>query len=111
DLAWKRRYLCILGVLEDGEKLNGNKVPKFKSLNLVLAVTKDTIKQQCIATPFAELEDVFPVPAKYTGSDVQHVFAVAFKTGKRLLFQVRGEPERDEWMEKIQQALGIDDVD
>ncbi|KAH9582291.1 Protein kinase domain [Trypanosoma melophagium] len=111
NLAWKRRYLCILGVLEDGEKLNNGQVPKFKSWNLVLAVTKDTIRQQCIATPFAELEDVFPVPSKYTGSGAQHVFAVAFKTGKRLLFQARGEAERGEWMEKIQEALGLDDPD
>ncbi|RNE96509.1 serine/threonine protein kinase [Trypanosoma conorhini] len=109
DLAWKRRYLCIRGALEEGERLDAGRIPRFKSLDLVLAVSKETMRQQCIATPFAELEDVFPVPSKYTGSNARHVFAVAFKTGKRLLFQARGDPERDEWMQKIQEALGIDD--
>ncbi|KEG06752.1 putative serine/threonine protein kinase [Trypanosoma grayi] len=111
DLVWKRRYLCIRGALEEGEKLDGTRLPKFKSLDLVLAVSRDTMRQQCIATPFSELEDVFPVPSKYTGSNAQHVFAVAFKTGKRLLFQARGEPERDEWMQKIQETLGIGDAE
>ncbi|ESL07542.1 serine/threonine protein kinase [Trypanosoma rangeli SC58] len=109
DVAWKRRYLCIRGALEEGERLDAGRVPRFKSLDLVLAVSKETMRQQCIATPFADLEDVFPVPSKYTGSNARHVFAVAFKTGKRLLFQARGDPERDEWMQKIQEALGIDD--
>ncbi|KAF8288165.1 putative serine/threonine protein kinase [Trypanosoma cruzi] len=86
-------------------------MPKFKSLDLVLAVSKETMRQQCITTPFSELEDVFPVASKYTGSNAQHVFAVAFKTGRRLLFQARGDPERDAWMQKIQQTLGIDEAD
>ncbi|ESS68047.1 serine/threonine protein kinase [Trypanosoma cruzi Dm28c] len=111
DLAWKRRYLCIRGALEEGERLDAGRMPKFKSLDLVLAVSKETMRQQCITTPFSELEDVFPVASKYTGSNAQHVFAVAFKTGRRLLFQARGDPERDAWMQKIQQTLGIDEAD
>jgi len=106
---WKRRYLCIRAELEDGQTLEKNPVPKFKSLALVLGLSKDTVEQQCVATPFSELEDVFPVPMKYTGTNAQHVFAVAFKTGKRLLFQARGDAECGEWMSRIQDALGIGD--
>ncbi|CAD2214252.1 protein kinase [Angomonas deanei] len=109
EMTWKRRYLCIRAELADGETLENNTIPKFRSLDLVLAVTKDTMQQQCITTPFAELEDVFPVPSKYTGSNSPHVFAVAFKTGKRLSFQARSDAERDSWMEKIQYVLGIGD--
>ena len=47
------------------------------------------------------------MPSKYTGSNVSHVFAVAFRTGKRLSFLARDDEERDIWMEKIQDALGI----
>nr|CCC93734.1 putative protein kinase [Trypanosoma congolense IL3000] len=112
DMAWKRRYLCIRGELEDGEVIAvGGKLPKFKSLHLVLAITKDTLQRQCIATPFDDLEDVFPVPSKYTGSNAPNVFAVAFKAGRRLLFQARGPAERDAWMQKIQEVLGIGDLD
>lgn len=111
DMVWKRRYLCIRAELADPHlhhrRPSGN--PKFKSLDLVLAVSKETIEQQCIATPFSELEDVFPVPSKYTGSNASHVFAVAFKTGKRLSFQTKSDNERDAWMEKIQEVLGIGD--
>ncbi|CAD2214253.1 protein kinase [Angomonas deanei] len=108
-MVWKRRYLCIRAELADGQTATDNPNPKFKSLDLVLAVSKDTMEQQCIATPFYELEDVFPVPPRYTGSNASHVFAVAFKTGKRLLFQARGDAECSEWMEKIQEVLGIGD--
>lgn len=109
DLAWKRRYLCIRGVLADGEQAAAGGVPKFQRLDLVLAVSKETLPQQCITTSFNELEDVFPVPSKYTGSNAAHVFAVAFRTGKRILFQARSDGERGDWMQKIQEALGIDD--
>ncbi|EPY35010.1 protein kinase [Strigomonas culicis] len=109
ELTWKRRYLCIRAELAEGQTLENNVNPKFKSLDLVLAVSKDTMEQQCIATPFGELEDVFPVPSKYTGSNAPHVFAVAFKTGKRLSFQARSDAERDEWMDKIQYVLGLGD--
>nr|CCC51537.1 putative protein kinase [Trypanosoma vivax Y486] len=111
DVTWKRRYLCIRASLEDGEELTGSRLPKFKSLNLVLAISKDTVLQQCIAMPFSDLEDVFPVPSKYTGSSAPNVFAVVFKAGRRLLFQARGAAERDGWMQKIQEALGIDDME
>lgn len=109
DLAWKRRYLCIRGVLDDGERHSAGGVLKFQRLDLVLAVSRETVLQQCITTPFADLEDVFPVPSKYTGSNNSHVFAVALKTGKRILFQARSDAERGDWMQKIQEALGIDD--
>ncbi|RHW69382.1 hypothetical protein DPX39_100065100 [Trypanosoma brucei equiperdum] len=89
DMSWKRRYLCIRAELENGEDLSVGKLPKFKSLHLVLAISKDTLQRQCIATPFTDLEDVFPVPSKYTGSNAPNVFAVAFKAGRRLLFQAR----------------------
>eukprot|EP00796_Vickermania_ingenoplastis_P005056 gene5056-3643_t len=109
DMVWKRRYLCIRAELDDDQSPTNMINPKFKSLDLVLAVSKETMEQQCIATHFSELEDVFPVPNKYTGSNASHVFAVAFKTGKRLSFQARNDNERDEWMEKIQEVLGIGD--
>lgn len=109
DMVWKRRYLCIRAELLDDDQHVNTVNPKFKSLDLVLAVSKETIEQQCIATAFSELEDVFPVPNKYTGSNASHVFAVAFKTGKRLSFQAKSDAERDEWMAKIQEVLGIGD--
>lgn len=108
DMVWKRRYLCVRAELSEDQNPNLLN-PKFKTLDLVLAVSKETIEQQCIATPFSDLEDVFPVPNKYTGSNASHVFAVAFKTGKRLSFQAKSDAERDEWMEKIQEVLGIGD--
>ncbi|EAN78010.1 protein kinase, putative [Trypanosoma brucei brucei TREU927] len=111
DMSWKRRYLCIRAELENGEDLSVGKLPKFKSLHLVLAISKDTLQRQCIATPFTDLEDVFPVPSKYTGSNAPNVFAVVFVGGSRLLFQARGTPERDAWMQKIQEVLGIGDAE
>lgn len=108
DMVWKKRYLCIRAELADDHE-PGALNPKFKTLDLVLAVSKETIEQQCIATPFSELEDAFPVPNKYTGSNAPHVFAVAFKTGKRLSFQAKSDQERDDWMAKIQEVLGIGD--
>ncbi|KEG06751.1 putative serine/threonine protein kinase, partial [Trypanosoma grayi] len=80
DMAWKRRYMCIRGEV-DSNSAPDAKTRQFTKLDLVQSRTKETMEQQCIATPFSELEDVFPVPSKYTGSDAQHVFAVAFKTG------------------------------
>ncbi|GET93218.1 hypothetical protein, conserved [Leishmania tarentolae] len=110
DMVWKKRYLCIRAELADGQTvLDMN--PKFKTLDMVLAISKETMEQQCISTPFTELEDAFPVPAKYTGCNASFVFAVAFKTGKRLSFQTKSEVERDLWMEKIQDVLGIGDGD
>ncbi|KAG5465451.1 hypothetical protein CUR178_00154 [Leishmania enriettii] len=110
DMVWKKRYLCIRAELADGQTvLDMN--PKFKTLDMVLAISKETMEQQCISTPFTELEDAFPVPAKYTGCNASFVFAVAFKTGKRLSFQTKSEMERDLWMEKIQDVLGIGDGD
>lgn len=104
DGAWKRRYLCIRAEPELGP--DGTPI-SFKRFDLVLAVSKDSVAQQSIVTAFEELEDAFPVPSKYTGSNVSHVFAVAFKTGKRLSFQARNDDERNLWMDKIQQVLGI----
>lgn len=101
DGAWKRRYLCIRATPDP------TAATAYKSLDLVLAVSRDSVAQQSIVTPFDELEDVFPVPSKYTGSNVSHVFAVAFKTGKRLSFQARNDDERNAWMNKIQEVLGI----
>ncbi|KAH9582290.1 Protein kinase domain [Trypanosoma melophagium] len=108
DLTWKKRYMCIRAEL-DTTASTETKKKRFTKFHLVQGRTKGSVDQQCIATPFAELEDVFPVPSKYTGSGAQHVFAVAFKTGKRLLFDARDHAERDEWMEKMQEALGIGD--
>jgi protein kinase len=101
DGTWKRRYLCIRGELD---KSNSSQLNRF---DLVLAVSKESIAKQSIVTPFEELEDVFPVPSKYTGANVPYVFAVAFKTGKRLSFQARNDEEREVWMDKIQELLGI----
>ncbi|CCW60021.1 unnamed protein product [Phytomonas sp. EM1] len=109
DMVWKRRYLCIRAELHDGQTCVDNLNPSFKSLSLILAVSKETMWQQCILTSFSELEDVFPVPNKYNSSNAPHVFAVAFKTGKRLSFQARSDEERDLWMSKIQDVLGIGD--
>eukprot|EP00796_Vickermania_ingenoplastis_P005058 gene5058-3645_t len=107
DMVWKRRYLCIRAELDDDQSPTNMINPKFKSLDLVLAVSKETMEQQCIATPFSELEDVFMVPNKYTGSNASHVFAVAFKTGKRLSFQARNDSDRSGWMEKIQEFFVV----
>ncbi|CCW67005.1 unnamed protein product [Phytomonas sp. Hart1] len=109
DMVWKRRYLCIRAELQDGQTSSNDINPTFKSLSLILSVSKETMWQQCILTPFSELEDVFPVPNKYNSSNAPHVFAVAFKTGKRLSFQARNNEERDMWMSKIQDVLGIGD--
>ena len=92
DGAWKPRYLCIR---------------KQPQLELILAITKASLTQQSIVTPFSDLEDVFPVPPKYTGTNAQNVFAVAFKTGKRLSFQAPNSDAMNVWMERIQSALGI----
>jgi serine/threonine protein kinase len=104
DGAWKRRYLCIRA---EPDAAGESPVARYRRFDLVLAVSKDSVAQQSIVTPFEELEDAFPVPSKYTGSNVSHVFAVAFKTGKRLSFQARNDDERNLWMDKIQQVLGI----
>jgi protein kinase len=91
DRVWKPRYLCI----------------HTDPPALILSITKVSAAQQAIVTPLADLEDVFPVPPKYTGSNAEFVFAVAFKTGKRLSFQAPCEEAMTLWMEQIQSALGI----
>jgi protein kinase len=92
DSVWKPRYLCIRSQPQ---------------LELILSITKASLEQQAIVTPFSELEDVFPVPPKYTGTNAQNVFAVAFKTGKRLSFQAPNVEAMNLWMERIQNTLGL----
>jgi serine/threonine protein kinase len=111
DLTWKRRYVCIYGEVDKDRSLTGDFASCGASLELVQAVSRDTLEQQCISTPFAELEDVFPVISKYTGSDAAHAFAVAFKNGRRILFDAKDDNDRDEWMRAIQNFLGIGDED
>ncbi|KAG5490023.1 hypothetical protein JKF63_00142 [Porcisia hertigi] len=107
DFSWKRRYVCIYGEVEKGCKLTGDVASCLVSLELVQAVSRDTLEQECISTPFSELEDVFPVISKYTSSDAAHAFAVAFKSGRRILFDADDDEDRDGWMRTIQKFLGI----
>ncbi|AYU83503.1 serine/threonine protein kinase, putative [Leishmania donovani] len=111
DLSWKRRYVCVYGEVEKGCTLTGDVASCLVSLELVQAVSRDTLEQQCISTPFSDLEDVFPVISKYTGSDAAHAFAVAFKNGRRILFDADDDNDRDGWMRSIQSFLGIGDED
>ncbi|CAG9583673.1 putative serine/threonine protein kinase [Leishmania major strain Friedlin] len=111
DLSWKRRYVCIYGEVEKGCTLTDDVASCLVSLELVQAVSRDTLEQQCISTPFSDLEDVFPVISKYTGSDAAHAFAVAFKNGRRILFDADDDNDRDGWMRSIQSFLGIGDED
>lgn len=111
DLSWKRRYVCIYGEVEKGRTLTGDVASCLVTLELVQALSRDTLEQQCISTPFSDLEDVFQVISKYTGSDAAHAFAVAFKNGRRILFDAEDDKDRDEWMRAIQSFLGIGDED
>ncbi|GET93219.1 protein kinase, putative [Leishmania tarentolae] len=111
NLSWKRRYVCIYGEVKKGCPLTGDVASSLVSLELVQAVSRDTLEQQCISTPFSELEDVFPVISKYTGSDAAHAFAVAFKNGRRILFNADSVADREGWMQSIQNFLGIGDDD
>ncbi|CCW67004.1 unnamed protein product [Phytomonas sp. Hart1] len=105
---WKRRYLCIRAELYHSEDGDSN-TPKLRNATLFLTISKETLAQQCIPTPFSDIEDAFPVPLKYTGTNTPHVFAVACTTGKRMLFQAKSDEERDIWMANIQDMLGIGD--
>ncbi|KAG5463979.1 hypothetical protein LSCM1_00155 [Leishmania martiniquensis] len=111
DLSWKRRYVCIYGEVEKGRTLKGDVASCLVSLELVQAVSQDTLEQQCLSTPFADLEDVFPVIGKYTGTDAAHAFAVVFKNGRRILFDAEDSRSRDDWMHAIQSFLGVGDED
>ncbi|EPY29660.1 protein kinase [Strigomonas culicis] len=102
DLEWKQRFVCIYG-----EVVAPNGVNEFGTLDLLQAVSRESLDQQCVAVPFADLEDVFPVISKYTGSNAAFAFVVAFKSGKRILFDTDTEASRDEWMHVIQVYLGI----
>ena len=99
--VWKKRYLCIMSN-------TGHAVPKYA---LVLAVSKDAVREQHAITPFEELEDAFHVPPKYTPGMSEHVFAVATRVGNRLMFEARSEADRDRWIEHIQRSLFIDTTD
>ena len=92
DGVWKTRYLCIRSQPQ---------------LELILSITKSSMEQQAIVMPFADLEDVFHMPPKYTGANALNVFAVAFKTGTRQSFQAPCVDTMNLWMKEIQKALGI----
>lgn len=103
DGQWKKRYLCICS-----KEPIGKGPMESHNFDLMLAVSRETIGSQCIATAFAELEDVFPVPVKYAGTGAPNVFAIAFKSGvKRLTFQAYSDEDRKTWMANIQKALGF----
>ena len=93
DGSWKSRYLCI-------RRDQGN-------ADLVVGIKKETLAQQSLVSPFKDLEDAFPLPSKYTGGNVPNAFSVAFITGKRLTFQATDAVQRDLWLSKIQETLGI----
>eukprot|EP00744_Colponema_vietnamica_P007821 GILI01011213.1.p1 GENE.GILI01011213.1~~GILI01011213.1.p1 ORF type:complete len:657 (+),score=138.91 GILI01011213.1:439-2409(+) len=129
DGAWKRRYLCIFrteATLSPHQEEGSGSESQFGNAaaaggrqrqssvqyeyKLLIAITKDTIKQQCIVAPFSEFEDVFPVPPRYAGSNAENVFSVVYRTGaKRLAFQAANALEQSLWMGKIQIALGLED--
>lgn len=126
DGQWKRRYLCIFRVPNPQYRpdegagggdagANGASDPNALfngrwEYKLLIAITKETIRQQCIIAPCHEFEDVFPVPPRYAGSNAENVFSLVYRTGaKRLAFQAANAADQASWMDKIQIALGIEE--